>query len=135
MNRCCGVLLVVLALCSCRTYDYYSKVADTDGLVPGDQFARYGREQAQAVAIAREFARAHQGDSPEAIAKQAEAAVTYARGMPDVADVVADPQGYRLTVYFKSGWRAGLTPLNDGKSGAETPGIATPSPGAAPASP
>jgi hypothetical protein len=133
MNRCCGVLWLVLALSSCRTYDYYSKVADTDGLVPGDQFARYGREQAQAVAIAREFARAHQGDSPEAAVKQAEAAVAYARNMPDVADVVPDPQGYRLTVYFKSGWRAGLTPLDDGKSGADTPGVPAPST-AAPAS-
>ncbi len=127
MNRCCGVLLLVLALTSCRTYDYYSKIADTDGLVPGDQFARYGREQAQAVAIAREFARARQGDSPQAQTQQAEAAVAYARKMPDVADVVADPQGHRLTVYFKSGWRAGLTPLDDGKSGAETLGIAAPS--------
>jgi hypothetical protein len=125
MNRCCGVWLMVLALSSCRTYDYYSKVADPDGLVSGDQFARYGREQAQAVAIAREFARAHQGDSPEAAAKQAEVAVAYAKGMPDVAKVVADPQGNRLTVYFKSGWRAGLTPLDDGKSGAETPGLPT----------
>jgi hypothetical protein len=128
MKRSCGVLLLVLALSSCRTYDYYSKVADTDGLVDGDQFARYGREQAQAVAIAREFARARQGNSPDADAKQAQAAVAYARKLPDVADVVADPQGHRLTVYFKSGWRAGLTPLDDGKSGAETPGLPTATP-------
>jgi hypothetical protein len=134
MNRCCGVWLMVLALSSCRTYQYYPKVSDTDGLVPGDQFARYGREQAQAVAIAREFARAHQGDSPEALAKQAEAGVTYAKGMPDVADVVADPLGNRLTVYFKSGWRAGFPPLDDGKSGAETPGISSKG-GPAPSSP
>jgi hypothetical protein len=123
MNRCCGVSMLVLALVSCRTYDYYPHIAGTDGLVSGDQFARYGREQAQAVAIAREFAQAHQGDSPEAAAKQAQAAVAYAKGMPDVANVVADPQGHRLTVYFRSGWRAGLTPLDDGKRGSETPGV------------
>jgi hypothetical protein len=123
MNRRIGVWLVVLALASCRSYDYESKLTDQDGLVPPDRFARYGKEQAEAVAIAREYGRAEQGESPEALARQADAAIAYARTLPDVADINADPLGHRLTVRFKSGWRIGVPPIEDGKSGAETVGI------------
>jgi hypothetical protein len=126
MNRRLFVWLAVLALAACRDYQYQPKVTSQDGFTPGDQFARYGREQAQAVAIGREFARAHQGDSREDLARQAEAAMGYARTLPDVVDVHADPLGYRLTVQFKSGWRAGIAPIDDGKSGNETPGIGAP---------
>ena len=113
MIRSSAALSLVLALTSCRTYDYQSRVSDSGGLVPGDQFARYGREQAQAVAISREFAGAHQGSSPEAFAVQADSAVAFARTQPDVAGVVADPLSHRLTVTFKSGWRLGVVPLGD----------------------
>jgi hypothetical protein len=113
MIRSSAVLVLVLALASCRTYDYQSRVSDSGGLVPGDQFARYGREQAQAAAIAREFAKADQGTSPDALRAQADRAVAYARTQPDVADAVADPLGHRLTVTFKSGWRLGVVPLGD----------------------
>ena len=113
MIRSSAALSLVLALTSCRTYDYQSRVSDSGGLVPGDQFARYGREQAQAFAIAREFAEAHQGSSPEAFAAQADSAVAFARTQPDVAGVVADPLSHRLTVTFKSGWRLGVVPLGD----------------------
>jgi hypothetical protein len=113
MIRSSAALLLVLALASCRNYDYQSHVSDTGGLVPGDQFARYGAEQAQAAAIARAFAKAGQGTSPEALAAQADSAVAYARTQPDVADVVADPLSQRLTVTFKSGWRLGVVPLGD----------------------
>jgi hypothetical protein len=58
-----------------------------------------------------------------ALTKQADAAVAYAGTLPDVADIRADPLGRRLTVRFKSGWRVGLPPIADGKSGAETPGM------------
>lgn len=109
MNRGSAALLLVLALASCRTYDYSPHISDAGGLVPGDQFARYGREQAQAVAIARELARVHQGGSPGGSAS----AVAYARKQPDVTNVVADPLGHRLTVDFKSGWRLGIVPLSD----------------------
>ena len=34
--------------------------------------------------------------------------------------VVADSQGYRLTVQFKSGWRTAVVPIRDGKTGDET---------------
>ena len=107
------LLLLVLALSSCRDYDYYPHLTADDGLTPPEQFARYGQEQAAVVAIAREFARAHQGEAPEELARQAEAAVRYARSLPQVADVTADPLGHRLTVRFNSGWRTGITPLDD----------------------
>jgi hypothetical protein len=113
MIRSSTALLLVLALASCRTYDYHSHVSDHGGLVPDDQFARYGREQAQAVAIAREFAKAHQGSSPDALGAQAASAVAYARKQPDVANAVADPLSQRITVDFKSGWRVGVVPLAD----------------------
>lgn len=106
-----GVLLVMLS--SCRDYDLHSRVADQDGLIPADQYAAYGREQAQEVAIGREFG--HAGE--------AEAAVTYARGLPDVADVKADPLGLLLTIRFKSGWRTMTTPIEDGERGSETAGL------------
>lgn len=123
MMRRVAVVLAVLLLPSCRTYDYAGKVSDGGGLMPGDQFARYGREQAQAVAIARQFASAHEGPSLEERARQAEAAAAFARTQPDVADVVADSQGYWLTLRFRSGWRTAVTPLADGKSAAETPNL------------
>ena len=68
--------------------------------------------------------------SPAALTKQADAATAYAGTLPDVADATADPLGHRLTVRFKSGWRLGVPPIKDGKSGAETLGI-KPQPGAA----
>jgi hypothetical protein len=113
MIRSSAALALVLALASCRPYDFEPRVSDSGGLVPADQFARYGREQAQAAAISRHFAEAHQGTSPQALAAQADSAVAFARTQPDVADVVADPQSHRLTVTFKSGWRLGVVPLAD----------------------
>lgn len=126
MMRRLAVVLAVLLLPSCRTYDYAGKVSDGGGLMQGDQFARYGREQAQAVAIARHFASAHEGPSLEERARQAETAATYARTLPDVADVVVDSQGHWLTLQFRSGWRTAVTPLADGKSAAETPNLPAP---------
>ena len=123
MNRRIVTWLSVLALVSCRDYQYESKLTDQAGLVPPDRFARYGTEQAEAIAIAREYGRAQQGNAPEALARQAEAAVKYAGTLPGVADVKADPLGYRVTIRFKSGWRVAMPPINDGKSGADTPGI------------
>jgi hypothetical protein len=102
MIRGCLALMLLLALSSCRTYDYSGPIADGAGLVPGDQLARYGREQSQAVAIARHFAEA-----------DANAAVTFARTQPDVINAVADPLSHRLTIDFKSGWRVGVVPLAD----------------------
>jgi hypothetical protein len=114
---------LLLALSACRGYDYQSRISKPEGFVPGDQMARYGREQAQSVAISRAFAAARSGDSPAAWAAQADSAVRYARTLPDVVNAVADPQSHRLTVQFRSGWIDGIVPLDDGKAAAETPGL------------
>ena len=124
MNRRMGILLPFVLLAGCRPYDFGSRLTSQKGLIPPDQYARYGKEQAEAVAIAREFGRADQGHDPEALARQADAAMRFARTLPDVADIGADPLGYRLTVRFASGWRVAVNPVNDGKSGPETPGLA-----------
>lgn len=123
MIRGFAALCLLLALPACRGYDYERPISDPDGMVPGDQMARYGREQAQAVAIARAFAGAHGGDSPEALAAQADSAVRYARTLPDVVNAVADPQSHRLTVQFRSGWIDGIVPLEDGTPAAQTPNL------------
>ena len=123
MNRRVSMLVPVLMMIGCRNYDFESRLSDQDGLIPADQYAFYGKEQAEAAAIAREFGRAAQGHTPEAFAKQADAAMTYARTLPDVKDISADPLGHRLTIRFASGWRVAVNPVRDGKSGAETPGI------------
>ncbi|HEY7481983.1 MAG TPA: hypothetical protein VH680_15820 [Gemmatimonadales bacterium] len=113
MTRGSAALFLLLALTSCRTYDDYPHVSDGGGLVPGDQLSRYGREQAQAVAVSRRFAELHQGESPEQLAAQADSAVAFARKQPDVVNASADPQGQRITLEFKSGWRVGVVPLGD----------------------
>jgi hypothetical protein len=114
---------LLLALSGCRGYDYHSRISNPDGFVTGDQMARYGREQAQSVAISRAFAAARSGDSPDALAAGADSAINYARTLPDVVNAVADPLSHRLTVQFRSGWIDGIVPLNDGKAAAETPGL------------
>ncbi len=114
----------ILLIAACRDYDLKSRLTNQSGLLPADQFAGYGKEQAEAVAIAREFGRAAQGNTPEAFAKQADVAIAYARTLPDVKDVGADPLGHRLTIRFASGWRVAVNPVRDGKTGTETPGMA-----------
>ena len=113
MLRSFGALMLLTALTSCRDYDFQSRLASQAGLVPADQFARYGREQAEEMAIAREFGAAIRRSSPEDLVKAAAVATRYARTIPDVADVQADPLGYRLTLRFKSGWRTMVTPIED----------------------
>jgi hypothetical protein len=116
-------LSLLLALSACRGYDYQTRISSPDGFVPGDQMARYGREQAQSVAISRAFAAARSGNSPQALKAQADSAIGYARTLPDVVNAVADPLSHRLTVQFRSGWIDGIVPLEDGKAAAETPGL------------
>jgi hypothetical protein len=122
MKRLLSAVILLAALTSCRDYDFHSRLTSQGGLVPADQFARYGRDQAEEMAIAREFGTATRGSSSEDLIKQAQAAAGYARTLPDVADVQADPLGYRLTLRFKSGWRTMVIPIEDGKRGAETVG-------------
>lgn len=113
MNRRLRLAVAALVLMSCRDYQYEPKITSQAGLVPPDQFARYGHDQAEAVAIGREFGRTGHVDS----------ATAYARSLGDVVDVSADSLGYRLTVLFKSGWRTGIAPIKDGKRGSDTPGL------------
>jgi hypothetical protein len=124
MIRGSAVLCLLLTLAACRGYDYQSRISDPDGFTPGDQMARYGREQAQSVALSRAFAAARTGNTPEELAAQADSALRYARTLPDIVNAVADPLSHRLTVQFRSGWIDGIVPLDDGKSAAQTPGLA-----------
>jgi hypothetical protein len=132
MNRTVAALLALAVLGACRDYKTYPRLAGQGGYVPADQYARYGREQAQQVAIGREFAAGYEGDAPEQRARQAANAIAYASKLPDVTSVVADSLGYRLTVQFASGWRVAVLPIDDGKRGADTPGLPAAG-GAAPA--
>lgn len=128
MRRLLVLPLLAVALTGCPSYDSYTPVASQKGLIPPDQFARYGTEQAQAVAVAREFGFAYQGDTPADYGAQAAAGAAYARTMPDVVNVTADSLGHRLTLQFRSGWRTAVDPIADGRRGSETPGIAAASP-------
>ena len=111
-----ATMILVASAAGCRDYDYVDAISRQAGLLPADQFARYGREQAISVAIGREFGRPYNSGP----GMQAEIATTYARKFPEVVDVVADSLGYRLTVRFQSGWRTAIVPIGDGKRGDET---------------
>ena len=102
------------ATLACRPYDFYQPIADQKGLVPASQYARYGTEQAEVMAISRSLGQWHGGASAEDRATMVTKAADYAKMLPEVATVVADTQGYRLTVTFKSGWRSFVLPVDDG---------------------
>jgi len=114
-QRTALVILALATLASCRDYDLQSRLTDQQGLIPADQFARYGREQAEEMAIAREFGAAIKRAAPSDTAAVMNQVLAYVRRLPDVADVRADPAGLRLTLRFKSGWRSMVTPIEDGK--------------------
>jgi hypothetical protein len=106
MTRAASILVLAvgtLALAGCPTYHEYPKLSEQQGLLPADQYARYCVEQAQAMAIAREYAHYHAGET-----------------LPDVVGVTADSLGHRMTIQFRSGWRTMVNPVDDGKRGAET---------------
>jgi hypothetical protein len=124
MKRLLGIVAVLTALVSCRDYDFQSRLTSQGGLVPADQFARYGKEQAAEMAIAREFSAAIKHSSSQNPNEPAEVAMKYARTLPEVADIQADPLGYRLTIRFKSGWRTMVVPVSDGKRAAASGGQA-----------
>ncbi|HEX3927853.1 MAG TPA: hypothetical protein VHW65_07640 [Gemmatimonadales bacterium] len=122
MRRLVPLCLLLLAA-ACRPYERYGYVTSERGLMEADKFASYGPDQASAVAIGREYGKGFAGLNPTAYARQADAAVTYARKMPQVRTIVVDTLGHRLVVTFASGWTAQITPIMDGKSGDETPGL------------
>ena len=123
MRRVLLVAASAIALAACPTYDRYDKLADQKGLLPADEFAKYGREAAQKVAIGRALAQAHKGTSEADYARQMGEAVTFAKTMSEVIDIKADTLGYFMTIQFKSGWRTAVLPIPDGKKPEETPGI------------
>ena len=123
MRRALACVVLALALGGCPTYDRYGRLADQQGYKSGDQFAGYGPDQAQKVAIGRTLAQALPGTSRVDDARQVTEAVEYARTLPDVVDVKADSAAYFLTVTFRSGWRAAVLPETDGQPPEATPGL------------
>ena len=104
--------IALLAAVGCRSYDHTKYNSQQDGLMPADDFARYGTEQAVAVAIGREFGRAG-----------VDTATTYAKASALVKGVEVDSLGDRMVVTFASGWKAQVNPITDGKPAADTPGL------------
>lgn len=123
MSRGLALLSLSLLLAGCPTYDRYSRVVDDKGMVPPDVFARYGAEQAQAVAIGRALGTGYAGSDSAALDRQVTAAAEYARKLPDVIDVQADRQAFLLTVTFRSGWKKAVTPIDDGVAADQTAGL------------
>jgi hypothetical protein len=118
-----AALVLMLPLGGCVDYDRYSIIADQDGLVPPDVFARYGAEQAQSVAIGRALASSSTGGSTGELARAVEEAARYAMTLPDVVSVTPDAQARILTVTFRSGWQKAITPIPDGVPADRTPGL------------
>ncbi|MGE0353725.1 MAG: hypothetical protein AB7I33_07915 [Gemmatimonadales bacterium] len=116
MKRLAVAAVTLLLIGACRNYRFQDHISVQDGLIPADEYATYGRNQAIAVAIGREFARPYNSGA----GAQARVAMEYARKFPDVVNIQADTIGYRLTVQFKNGWRVGVVPINDGRTGDET---------------
>jgi hypothetical protein len=116
MKRSAFAFFTIFILAGCRDYNYYSHVSNQGGLLPADQFATYGREQAIAVAIGREFGRPYNSG----VGAPSRVAMTYARQFPEVVAIQADSLGNRLQVQFQSGWRTGIVPIDDGKRGPDT---------------
>lgn len=123
MRRLVPLLALTLGVAACPTYDRYKYVAGQDGLMSADEYAKYGPEQAIAMAVGREFGKAHGADTPDGFAKQADAAVAYAKKFAEIKAVVPDTLGHRLTVTFVSGWVSQVSPITDGKSGDDTAGL------------
>lgn len=123
MYRGLGIVCLAMLASGCRTYDRYSRVSDEDGLVPANVFARFGTEQAQAVAIGRALGTGYTGTDTTGVTRQVEQAANYAKGLPDVVDVQADPSAWLLTVTFRSGWKKAIVPIHDGVAADQTPGL------------
>ena len=111
MHRLAPLACLVL-LTACPMYDSEPYLSSEDGLIDADQWAGYGPEQAVAVAVGRQY-------GSEGASKAAE----YGNGFASVDSVEVDSLSHRLVVHFASGWQAQVTPINDGKDAAETPGL------------
>ena len=116
-------LLLALTLAACPSYDRYPYVTSGKGMMPPDEYAKYGPEQAIAVAIGREFGRDHAGSTAADYARQADSAMAYGRRFTQVKSITADTLGFRLAVTFQGGWTTQVTPITDGKRGDQTVGL------------
>lgn len=125
MKRVLVLLALTAGLGACRDYKEYPRLSNQDGLIPADEYAKYGPEQAEAMAIARALGSAEGGDSPEAQAAAMDSALAYGRTLPDVVELTPDTLGYRITIQFKSGWRTMVNPVADGKRPNQTPNLPT----------
>jgi crotonobetainyl-CoA:carnitine CoA-transferase CaiB-like acyl-CoA transferase len=128
MRRVALAALAAFSMGACRSYDNYSPMADQKGLIPAEQFAHYGRQQAEVVAIGRALAEWRTTSDEAGAAEQTDRAACFARRFPDVESVVADPHGHRLTVKFTTGWRVGILPIPGSLAPEATPGISPPGP-------
>ncbi|MFN0180259.1 MAG: hypothetical protein ACKVZ0_15775 [Gemmatimonadales bacterium] len=124
MTRVAMIGLAAVVALACRPYDLRTTLQDQAGLIPAAQYARYGTEQAKAVAIGRALGQWDGGQAVQSRADQVTKATEYAKSLAGVTSVVADTLGYRLTVTFSSGWRTAVLPIADGVKAEETPGIA-----------
>ena len=113
-------LSLLFLLAACPSYDRYAYVTGQKGLMAADEYARYGPDQAIAVAVGREFARGFAGKTPDDFARQTGTALTYARKFAQLTTVTADTLGHRLVLTFADGWTTQVNPITDGKSGDET---------------
>ncbi len=112
MRRALLPLLAVLPLAACPTYDSAVYVRSERGLMPADEWAKYGESQAIVVATGRKFAE-----------ESVTAAADYAKGFTSVKSVETDSLGHRLVITFASGWRAQVNPITDGKKAESTRGL------------
>ncbi|MGQ0702807.1 MAG: hypothetical protein ACT4PM_06710 [Gemmatimonadales bacterium] len=117
------LVVAALSLLGCRPYQGYGRISDQGGLIPAATFARYGKEQAALVAIGRSLAAWRMTSDTTDLAQQAGQATCFALRLPEVQSVDPDPLGNRLSVTFKSGWRAGVVPITDGVEPMDTPGL------------
>lgn len=128
MRRVALAALAAFSMGACRSYDNYAPLVDQKGLTPAEQFARYGRQQAEVVAIGRALAEWRTTADEAGAAEQTDRAACFAKRFPDVESVVSDPHGHRLTVKFTSGWRVGIVPIPGSLAPEATPGISPPGP-------
>jgi crotonobetainyl-CoA:carnitine CoA-transferase CaiB-like acyl-CoA transferase len=126
MRREALAALAAFSMGACRSYDNYSPLVDQNGLIPAEQFARYGRQQAEVVAIGRALAEWRTTADAAGAVEQADRAACFAKRFADVETVDADPQGRRLTVSFTNGWRVGILPIPGSTAPEATPGISPP---------
>jgi hypothetical protein len=117
MRRVALAVVVAVSGGACRSYDSYTPLADQAGLIPAQQFARYGRQQAEIVAIGRALSEWRMTGDQAGLTEQTDRAGCFARRFPDVATVDADPPG-----------RVGIVPIPGSTAPDAIPGINPPGP-------